>query len=103
MTEAKLNETINRYSGSIGKLVFKKYKGRTIVARKGVSSKPPTEGQRSHVVTSIKALRHALAPSARTGVRRHAVQVRLFQVHSSSPQRTSPATGAGAVVAGLNA
>ncbi len=45
MSDVELNETINGYRGSIGKLVFRKYKGRTIVARKGKSSKPPTEGQ----------------------------------------------------------
>jgi hypothetical protein len=45
MSDVELNETINGYRGSIGKLVFKKYKGRTIVCRKGVSNKPPTEGQ----------------------------------------------------------
>jgi hypothetical protein len=45
MSDVELNETINGYRGSIGKLVFKKYKGRTIVARKSVTSKPPTDGQ----------------------------------------------------------
>ena len=45
MSDVDMNETINGYRGSIGKLVFKKYKGRTIVARKGKISKPPTERQ----------------------------------------------------------
>lgn len=45
MSDVELNETINGYRGSIGKLVFRKYRGRTIVARKVKSSKPPTEGQ----------------------------------------------------------
>lgn len=45
MSDVELNETINGYRGSIGKLVFRKYKGRTIVARKVKSSKPPTEAQ----------------------------------------------------------
>jgi len=45
MSDVELNETINGYRGSIGKLVFRKYKGRTIVARKVKSSKPPTENQ----------------------------------------------------------
>ena len=45
MSDVELNETINGYRGAIGKLVFKKYKGRTMVCRKGVSNKPPTEGQ----------------------------------------------------------
>lgn len=48
MSDVELNETINGYRGSIGKLVFKKYKGRTIVGRKVASSKPPTEGQLAH-------------------------------------------------------
>lgn len=45
MSDVELNETINGYRGSIGKLVFKKYRGRTIVSRKVLSTKPPTEGQ----------------------------------------------------------
>jgi hypothetical protein len=45
MSDVELNETINGYRGSIGKLVFRKYKGRTIVARKVLSSKPPTQPQ----------------------------------------------------------
>jgi hypothetical protein len=45
MSDVELNETINGYRGSIGKLVFKKYKGRTIVGRKAKSGKPPTEKQ----------------------------------------------------------
>lgn len=45
MTEVNLNETVNGYSGSIGRLVFKKYKGRTIVGRKPVNTKPPTPAQ----------------------------------------------------------
>jgi len=45
MSDVELNETINGYRGSIGKLVFKKYKGRTIVGRKVKSSKPPSEAQ----------------------------------------------------------
>jgi hypothetical protein len=48
MSDVELNETINGYRGSIGKLVFKKYKGRTIVGRKVLSSKPPTEAQVNH-------------------------------------------------------
>ena len=45
MSNVELNETIDGYRGKIGKLVFKKYRGRTIVCRKGVISKPPTEAQ----------------------------------------------------------
>jgi hypothetical protein len=45
MTEVNLNPTVDGYRGSIGRLVFKKYKGRTIVARKPVLTKEPTPGQ----------------------------------------------------------
>jgi len=45
MTEVNLNETVNGYRGSIGRLVFKRYKGRTIVGRKPIITKAPTEGQ----------------------------------------------------------
>jgi hypothetical protein len=45
MSDVELNETINGYRGSIGKLVFKKYRGRTIICRKGVITKPPTAAQ----------------------------------------------------------
>lgn len=48
MTEVNLNETVNGYRGSIGRLVFKRYKGRTIVGRKPVNTKPPTEKQIAH-------------------------------------------------------
>lgn len=48
MTEVNLNETVNGYRGSIGRLVFKQYRGRTIVARKPIITKPPTEGQLAH-------------------------------------------------------
>ena len=44
-SSVELNETINGYRGAIGKLIFKKYKGRIIVCRKGVITKPPTEAQ----------------------------------------------------------
>src|SRR5688500_8005849 len=45
MTEANLNPTVDGYRGSIGRLVFKRYKGRTIVAKKPVITKEPTPGQ----------------------------------------------------------
>jgi hypothetical protein len=45
MTEVNLNETVNGYRGSIGRLVFKRYKGRTIVGRKPIITKAPTAGQ----------------------------------------------------------
>jgi hypothetical protein len=48
MSEVDLNKTVNGYRGSIGRLVFRKYKGRTIVGRKPVSSKPPTPAQIAH-------------------------------------------------------
>jgi hypothetical protein len=48
MTEVNLNETVNGYRGSIGRLVFKRYKGRTIVGRKPVVTKAPTNGQIAH-------------------------------------------------------
>ena len=47
MTEVNLNPTVDGYRGSIGRLVFKRYKGRTIVARKGILTKEPTDGQLS--------------------------------------------------------
>lgn len=45
MTEVNLNETVNGYSGAIGRLVFRQYRGRTIVGRKPVVTKEPTAGQ----------------------------------------------------------
>ena len=42
MTEANLNPTVDGYRGSIGRLVFKKYKGRTIVAKKPVRTREPS-------------------------------------------------------------
>jgi hypothetical protein len=41
MTEANLNPTVDGYRGSIGRLVFKRYKGKTIVAKKPVRTKEP--------------------------------------------------------------
>jgi hypothetical protein len=48
MTEANLNATVEGYRGAIGKLVFRNYKGRTIVSRKPVVTKEPTQGQLAH-------------------------------------------------------
>ena len=45
MSDVEFNETINGYRGAIGKLVFRKVKGRTVVSRKVKSRKPPTEAQ----------------------------------------------------------
>ena len=39
MSEVDLNPTVDGYRGSIGRLVFKKYKGRTIVGKKPVRTK----------------------------------------------------------------
>ena len=41
MTEVNLNPTVDGYRGSIGRLVFKRYKGRIIVAKKPVRTKEP--------------------------------------------------------------
>ena len=48
MTEANLNPTIDGYRGSIGRLVFKRYKGRTIVAKKAIVTAEPTAAQVAH-------------------------------------------------------
>jgi hypothetical protein len=45
MTKTTLNPTIDDYRGSFGKLVFKKYKGRTIVAKKPVVTAEPSVAQ----------------------------------------------------------
>src|SRR5512147_1989556 len=45
MTEVNLNETVDGYRGSIGRLVFKRYRGRTIVARKPVVTAEPSSAQ----------------------------------------------------------
>jgi hypothetical protein len=45
MTKANLNPTIDDYRGSIGKLVFKKYRGRTIVAKKPVITAEHNQAQ----------------------------------------------------------
>ena len=45
MSEANLNPTIDGYRGSIGRLVFKRYKGRTIVSKKPVVTVEPSPAQ----------------------------------------------------------
>jgi hypothetical protein len=45
MTEVNLNPTVDGYRGAIGRLVFKKYKGRTIVAKKAIVTAEPTPAQ----------------------------------------------------------
>lgn len=42
MSDVELNPTVDGYRGSIGRLVFKKYKGRTIVGKKPVRTKEPS-------------------------------------------------------------
>ena len=46
MTKANLNSTIDDYRGSIGKLVFKKVRGRTVVSKKPVVTAEPSQAQR---------------------------------------------------------
>ena len=48
MSEVELNPTVDGYRGSIGRLVFRKYKGRTIVSKKPVLTKEPTQEQLAH-------------------------------------------------------
>ena len=45
MTKTNLNPTIDDYRGSIGKLVFMKVRGRTIVSKKPVFSAEPSQAQ----------------------------------------------------------
>ena len=45
MTKTTLNPTIEDYRGSIGKLVFKKVRGRTIVSKKPVVTAEPSQAQ----------------------------------------------------------
>ena len=45
MPKTTLNPTIDDYRGSFGKLVFKRYKGRTIVAKKPVVTAEPSQAQ----------------------------------------------------------
>jgi hypothetical protein len=45
MSDVELNPTVDGYRGKIGRLVFKKYKGRTIVGKKPVRTKELSEGE----------------------------------------------------------
>src|SRR5215217_6389311 len=56
MSDIEFNETINGYRGAIGKLVFRKVRGRTVVSRKAKSSKPPTEAQLKQRANMSKAV-----------------------------------------------
>lgn len=59
MTEVNLNPTVEGYRGAIGKLVFKKYKGRTIVSRKAIVTKEPSAAQLAHRERFREAVAHA--------------------------------------------
>ena len=45
MSDVELNPTVDGYRGSIGRLVFKKYKGRTIVAKRPVRTKEQSQAE----------------------------------------------------------
>ena len=45
MSDVELNPTVDGYRGSIGRLVFKKYKGRTIVGKKPVRTKEQSQAE----------------------------------------------------------
>lgn len=45
MTKTTLNPTIEEYRGSIGRLVFKKVRGRTVVSKKPVVTAEPSQAQ----------------------------------------------------------
>src|SRR5512134_3423160 len=64
MTEVNLNPTVDGYRGAIGKLVFKKYKGRTIVCQKPTFTKPPSPAQiaeRQHFKEAVAYAKFVLA------------------------------------------
>jgi hypothetical protein len=69
MTEANLNPTVDGYRGSIGRLVFKRYKGRTIVAKKPVRTKEPGPeelARREHFQEAVAYAKSVMAdPAAR--------------------------------------
>ena len=69
MTEANLNETFDGYRGAIGNLVFKKYRGRTIVCRKPKFTQPPSPlqvAERAHFKEAVAYARSVRAdPLAR--------------------------------------
>lgn len=69
MTEVNLNETVNGYRGSIGRLVFKRYKGRTIVSRKPIITKEPTPGQLAQRQRFKQAVAFAKSAVASPGLR----------------------------------
>lgn len=69
MSEANLNATIEGYRGAIGKLVFRNYKGRTIVSRKPVVTKEPTQGQLAQRQRFKDAVTFAKSAAANPGLR----------------------------------
>jgi hypothetical protein len=78
MTEANLNPTVDGYRGSIGRLVFKRYKGKTIVARKPVRTKEPGPeelARREHFQEGVAYAKSIMAdPAARAFYEPIAVQ-----------------------------
>ena len=69
ISDVELNPTVDGYRGSIGRLVFKRYKGRTIVGKKPVRTKELTPGQLAHTEHFKEAVAYAKSvlanPSAR--------------------------------------
>jgi hypothetical protein len=69
MSEVDLNPTVDGYRGSIGRLVFKRYKGRTIVGKKPVRTKEPGPEQlarQEHFKEAVAYAKSVLAdPAAR--------------------------------------
>ena len=59
MSEVDLNATVDGYRGSIGNLVFKKYKGRIIVCRKPRFTKPPSPLQVAERANFSEAVAYA--------------------------------------------
>jgi hypothetical protein len=69
MSEVELNPTVDGYRGSIGRLVFKRYKGRTIVGKKPVRTKEPGPAElarQEHFKEAVAYAKSVLAdPTAR--------------------------------------
>ena len=67
MSEVDLNPTVDGYRGSIGRLVFKKYKGRTIVGKKPVRTKERGAGElawQEHFKEAVAYAKSVLADPA---------------------------------------
>jgi hypothetical protein len=69
MTEVNLNPTVDGYRGSIGRLVFKRYKGRTIVAKKPVRTTGPSESELAQQERFREAVAYAKSVLADEGAR----------------------------------